>query len=153
VRQSEDIDELARSPFAPLFHFWDTQVNRQADLKELVWLGSSLRDMREFPEAVRQVMGFALYLAQTGAKHPAAVPLRGFGGAGVLEVRDDCRGDTYRGIFAVRFADAVYVLHAFKKRAKRGRATPKRDIDLVRGRLAQAARLSAQRLGSAGDHE
>lgn len=113
--------------------------------KELVWLGSSLQDMRDFPEDVRQVMGFALFLAQSGSKHVAARPLRGFGSAGVLEVADDHAGDTYRAVYTVRFADAVYVLHAFKKKAKRGRATARRDLDLVRQRLAQAGRLSAQR--------
>jgi phage-related protein len=128
-------------------------MSREADLKELVWVGSSLGDMREFPEEVRQVTGFALYLAQTGGKHVAAQPLRGFGGAGVLEVVDDHDGDTYRGVYTVRFMDALYVLHAFKKKAKRGRATPQRDMDLVHRRLAQAGRLSERRLGSSGEHE
>lgn len=122
-------------------------------VKELVWLGSSLRDMRVFPEEVRQVMGFALFLAQTGSKHVAARPLRGFGSAGVLEVVDDRAGDTYRAVYTVRFADAVYVLHAFRKKAKRGRATPQRDIDLVRRRMAQAGQLSAQRRGRSGGRE
>jgi phage-related protein len=128
-------------------------MNREADQRESIWVGSSLRDMREFPEEARQVMGFALCLAQAGGKHPSVSPLRAFGGASVLEVRDDYRGDTYRGIFTERFADAVYVLHALKKRAKRGRATPQRDIDLVRSRSAQAANLSAQRLDSTGEQE
>lgn len=96
-------------------------------------------------------MGFALFLAQSGRKHLAARPLRGFGDAGVLEIADDHAGDTYRAVYTVRFTDAVYVLHAFKKKARRGRATPRRDLDAVRRRLAQAAQLSAGRLDSAGD--
>ena len=66
------------------------------NLKRLVWVGSCREDLRLFPEEVRLVMGFALYLAQAGGKHPDAKPLRGFGGAGVLEVVDDFDGDTYR---------------------------------------------------------
>jgi phage-related protein len=124
-------------------------VRREAVLKELVWLGSSRKDLREFPEDVRQVMGFALYLAQAGSKHPAARSLRGLGDARVLEVVDDHDGDTYRGIYTVRFADAVYVLHAFKKKARHGRSTPRHDIDLVRRRLAEARRVSALRLAAA----
>jgi phage-related protein/predicted XRE-type DNA-binding protein len=110
-------------------------------LKELVWVASSLKDLRAFPEEVRQVMGFALYQAQTGGRHIAAKPLRGFGGAGVLEVVGDHDGDTYRAVYTVRFAEAVYVLHAFQKKAAHGIATPKRDIDVVRTRLESARRL------------
>ena len=84
-------------------------------------------------------MGYALYLAQCGDKHLDAKPLRGFGGgAGVLEVVADHDGDTYRAVYTVRFADAVYVLHAFQKKSKRGIATPKREIERIRQRLQQA---------------
>ena len=115
--------------------------------KELVWIASSLKDLREFPEGARQVMGYALYLAQTGAKHPAAKPLRGFRGAGVTEVVDDHDGDTYRAVYTVQFADAVYVLHAFQKKAKRGIATPKHEVDLIRDRLELARQLHRLRRG------
>jgi phage-related protein len=119
-------------------------------LKELVWVASSLKDLRAFPEEVRQVMGFALYQAQTGGKHVAAKPLQGFGGAGVLEVVEDHAGDTYRAVYTVRFAEAVYVLHAFQKKATRGIATPKHEIDLIRSRLAAARQLHEQHAGSKG---
>ncbi len=119
-------------------------------LKELVWVASSLKDLRAFPEEVRQVMGFALYRAQTGGKHVAAKPLQGFGGAGVLEVVEDHAGDTYRAVYTVRFAEAVYVLHAFQKKARRGIATPKHEIDLIRSRLATARQLHEQHAGSKG---
>jgi phage-related protein len=70
--------------------------------------------------------------------------LKGFGGAGVLEVVDDFDGDTYRAVYTVRFAGVVYVLHAFQKKAKRGIATPKREIDLIEQRLKRAREDYAQ---------
>ncbi len=93
-------------------------------------------------------MGFALYQAQLGGKHIAAKPLRGFKGAGVVEVVDDHDGDAFRAVYTVRFADAVYVLHAFQKQSKRGATTPKRDMDLIRDRLRMAQALSELRVGS-----
>lgn len=84
------------------------------DGKELVWMGSSRNDVRRFPDRVKYVVGSALRAAQRGGKHPAAKPLVGFGGAGILEIVDDDDGDTYRAVYTVRFDDAVYVLHAFK---------------------------------------
>lgn len=114
----------------------------------LVWVGSSLKDLRGFPADVRQVMGFALYTAQSGGKHIAAKPLLGHGGAGVLEVVDDYDGDTYRTVYTVRFAEAVYVLHAFQKKSTRGVATPRREIEIVDARLEFARQLHAQRLSS-----
>lgn len=108
--------------------------------KELVWIASSLKDLRDFPEDVRQVMGFALFMAQTGGKHQAAKPLKGFHGAGVLEVVDDFDGDTFRTVYTVRFAEAVYVLHAFQKKAKKAIETPKHVIDLVQQRYEAARR-------------
>ena len=107
-------------------------------MKLLVWVGSSLEDVREFPESVKRTVGYALYLAQAGGKHPDAKPLTGFGGAGVLEVAEDFSGDTYRAVYTVRLAGAVYVLHAFQKKAKTGRKTPAQEIDLVRRRLRVA---------------
>src|SRR3546814_3702782 len=85
------------------------------DLRSLAWIGNSQKELRAFPEDVKDVMGYALHLAQTGSKHDAAKPLAGFGGAGVLEVVDDYDGDTYRAVYTVKFADRVYVLHAFQK--------------------------------------
>jgi phage-related protein len=83
--------------------------------KQLVWVGSSRRDLREFPPAVRRTFGVALFAAQLGETPPNAKPLRGFGGAGVLELIEDHRGDTYRAVYTVRFATGIYVLHAFQK--------------------------------------
>ena len=119
-------------------------------MKPLVWVGSSLEDVRGFPEAVKRTVGYALYLAQAGGKHPDAKPLAGFGGAGVLEVAEDFSGDTYRAVYTVRLAGAIYVLHAFQKKAKRGIATPRQDLDLIRARLRRAEELDALRAGREG---
>ncbi|MEG3976780.1 type II toxin-antitoxin system RelE/ParE family toxin [Microcoleus sp. herbarium8] len=107
-------------------------------LKPVEWIGSSRDDLREFPEDVQQIMGFALYRAQLGKKHPDAKPLKGFKGAGVLEIVENFDGDTYRAVYTVKFEGIVYVLHAFQKKSKQGIATPKQDIDLIESRLKRA---------------
>ena len=108
--------------------------------KPTEFVGASQDDLQSFPEAVRYVFGFALYNAQLGAKHPDAKPLKGFKGSGVLEVVNDFDGDTYRALYTVKFAGVVYVLHCFQKKAKRGIATPKKEIDTIKARLARAPR-------------
>src|SRR5580704_3505520 len=92
-------------------------LERLALLKPLVWMGDSRIAVKGFPKAVRDVVGFALYQAQIGAKHVNAKPLKGFG-SGVLEVVSDHRGDTFRAVYTVRLAGKVYVLHAFQKKSK-----------------------------------
>jgi phage-related protein len=109
--------------------------------RPLIWIGSSRRDLQEFPREVRRDIGQALYAAQQGETDPAAKPLKGFGGGAVLEIVADHAGDTWRGVYTVRYAEAIYVLHAFQKKAKRGIATPKKDLDLIKRRLAEAERL------------
>ena len=106
--------------------------------KPVRWVGSSKEDVSEFPEDVRRQVGGALWEAQIGRKAPYAKPLKGFGDAGVLEVVDDFDGDTFRAVYTVRFAKAVYVLHAFQKKSKRGAATPKSELDLIEQRLKRA---------------
>src|SRR5260221_1054082 len=95
----------------------------QRRLKPVVWMGSSRRDLREFPEDVKDVMGHALLMAQLGGKHVAAKVLQGFGGASVLEVVDDHEGGTYRAVYTGRFREIVYVPHAFQKKSKTCRKT------------------------------
>ncbi len=102
--------------------------------KPLDFIGSARDDLRAFPKEVRIAIGTALNSAQLGGKHPSAKPMKGFRGAGVLEVVDDFDGDTYRAVYTVKFEDIVYVLHAFQKKSRRGIETPKGDIDLVRAR-------------------
>jgi len=106
-------------------------------------MGDSLSVVRRFPAAVRGEVGYALYLAQVGAKHLRAKPLKGLG-AGVLEVVSDHRGDTYRAVYTVKLRDRVYVLHAFMKKSKKGIATPKPEIDLLKQRLRRATELHSQ---------
>ena len=108
------------------------------DIKPVIWIGSAKRDLRAFPDKVKDSMGFALYVAQQGGKHPDAKPLRGFGGAGVLEIVEDYRGDTYRAVYTVRLAGRVYVLHAFQKKSKSGTETPTAEINLIKSRLKRA---------------
>lgn len=87
-------------------------------------------------------MGYALYVAQQGGKHRDAKPLKGFGGAGVVEIVTHVEGDTFRTVYTVRLAGAVYVLHAFQKKSKTGTATPKQDLDLIKKRLKEAERIA-----------
>jgi phage-related protein len=112
--------------------------------KPVIWLGSSREDLREFPEVVRDHMGYALYVAQQGGKHRDAKVLAGFGGAGVVEVIKDYRGDTFRAVYTLRYATAVYVLHAFKKKSKTGGETPRRDMELIKQRLREAEQIAKE---------
>ena len=113
--------------------------------RPLIWIGTSRRDLRDFPRPVRRDIGQALYTAQQGETDPAAKPLKGFGGASVIEIIAHYHADTWRAIYTVRFSEAIYVLHAFQKKSKRGIATPKKDIDLIHRRLAEAERLHRER--------
>ena len=106
--------------------------------KPVRFVASAQSDLRRFPKEVRIVVGTALNAAQLGGKHKDAKPLRGFGGASVVEIIDDFDGSTYRAVYTVRFADVVYVLHAFQKKSKKGIETPKSDIDLIKRRLKLA---------------
>lgn len=116
-------------------------------LKPLFWVGSAKKDLKTFPAEVQDVFGYALYLAQTGSKHLDAKPLKGFGGASVLEIVDDFERRTYRAVYTVKLGDAVYVLHAFQKKSTRGIATRKEDIELIEQRLKQARAHYEQEYG------
>jgi phage-related protein len=104
--------------------------------RPLVWRGTSKSDFMAFPPVVQREMGYALFLAQMGERHPTrAKTLRGFGGGSVIEVKESHDGNAYRAVYTVRYADAVYVLHAFQKKSRKGVETPKGDIDLIERRL------------------
>lgn len=107
-------------------------------MKPVEWVGSSYKDFVAFPDAIQNEMGHALYLAQTGRMHLAAKPLKGFGGAGVVELVEDDQHGTYRAVYTVKFESAIYVLHAFQKKSKKGIKTPHEELELVRRRLKVA---------------
>ena len=113
-------------------------MEASSPLKTIIWIGSSRTDLKVFPAEVKDVMGYALYQAQLGLKAASAKPLRGFGGAGVLEIVANWRTDTYRAVYTVKFSDTIYVLHAFQKKSKKGIATPKSDMELIKNRLRTA---------------
>jgi phage-related protein len=110
----------------------------------VIWIGTSRKDLRGFPEPVQDHKGYALFVAQRGGKHQDTKPLTGFGGAGVVEIIKDFRSDTFRAVYTVRFARAVYVLHAFQKKSKTGRKTPRSDIELIKRRLRDAERIALE---------
>ena len=107
-------------------------------IKPLFWIASSKKDLKSLPENIQNSFGYALHVAQIGLKHDDAKPLKGFGGAAVLEVVENYDGDTFRAVYTVRFAQVVYVLHVFQKKSKTGIATSKQDMDLIKARLKQA---------------
>jgi phage-related protein len=106
--------------------------------RPLFWVGHALKELRKLPAPVQDTVGFALYQAQLGDEHIDAKPLKGFGGAAVLEVVERRDGNAYRAVYTVKFKEAVYVLHVLQKKSLRGSATPKDHIELVRHRLKEA---------------
>lgn len=106
--------------------------------KPIKWIGSAKRDLNAMPEDVKDVFGHAIDLAQAGGKHQDAKAMSGFGSAGVLEVVEDYRSDTYRAVYTVKFAGWIYVLHCFQKKSKNGIKTPKEDLALINVRLKAA---------------
>ena len=106
--------------------------------RPLEWISGSHKDLMALPTDVRRFFGYALSLAQAGDQHESAKVLQGFGGAGVLELIEDDVGGTYRAVYTVKFEEAVFVLHCFQKKSKRGIATPSEDLELIRARLKVA---------------
>src|SRR5262249_33483964 len=102
------------------------------------WMGSTREDLKDSPDEVKDAIGYAIWLAQRGGKHPDAKPLKGFGGARVIEITADFDGNTWRAVYTVQIADAIWVLHFFQKKSKKGIATPKSEIDLIEKRLKDA---------------
>lgn len=122
----------------PLTKYVKSDIVILMETKPLHFMGASRKDLRTMPKGARMKVGDALFEAQNGEKADAAKPLKGFSGAGVLEVVADHDGDTYRAVYTVRFRAAVYVLHCFQKKSKRGIATPKKEFELIERRLAEA---------------
>ena len=120
--------------------------------KPLEWIASSHKDLMALPSDVRRRFGYALSLAQIGDQDDAAKELKGFGGAGVLKVVEDDAGGTYRAVYTVKFAEAVFVLHCFQKKSKSGIATPKADMDIIRARLKVAEALAEELRNAKANH-
>lgn len=111
-------------------------------LRPVFWMGSSKKDLKRMPGPVQDSVGYALFMAQKGLKPSNAKVLKGFGSAGVLEVVEDASAGTYRAVYTVRFSRAVFVLHCFQKKSAHGIATTKHDLDMIRRRLAEAAKVA-----------
>ena len=129
-------------------------INESVDTttRQLLWIGSSKKDLMALPMPVRKFFGHTLNFAQEGEQHEAAKVLKGFGGAGVLEVVESDADGTYRAVYTVKFKEAVFVLHCFQKKSKSGIATPKKDMDIVHARLKVAETLAKEiRDGKAHD--
>jgi phage-related protein len=107
-------------------------------LQPVRWVPPSYDELVAFPRDVQHAIGVALMMAQGGGKHPSAKPLKGFRGAGVLEVVENHDGDTFRAVYTVRFAEVIYMLHAYQKKSKKGIKTPKRVLELIKARLKTA---------------
>ncbi len=112
-------------------------------IKIVIWIGSSKDELLEFPEDVIDEVGYVLYLVQINQNHPHIKPLKGLNG--VWEIRSNDRGDAYRTVYAINIDDALYVLHAFKKKSKSGIKTPQQTIDLIKQRLKRAIEVSKKR--------
>ena len=112
--------------------------------RAVVWVGTTRKDLKTFPRPVQRAVGLALYAAQLGETPPDAKVLKGFGGAGVLELVENYNGDTWRAVYTVRFAKRIYVLHVFQKKSKRGTATPRQDRELIRARLRSAGQMYSE---------
>ncbi len=121
--------------------------------KRIIFLGSSLKDLTAFPLPAKRVTGHALRLAQQGEQHADARPMRGFGSAQVVEIRVDHATDTYRAVYTTSLGDVVYVLHAFQKKSTQGIKTPKRHLETIARRLAQAQDLQAKQDQQQGERD
>ncbi|CAN5653478.1 type II toxin-antitoxin system RelE/ParE family toxin [soil metagenome] len=108
--------------------------------RRILYLGTSKDDLGEFPHEVQEGVLYALEVARLGGKASSAIPLNGFGVTQVFEIKEPFDGDTYRAVYLARFRDALYVLHAFQKKSKSGKAIPRLDREMIERRLKLALR-------------
>ena len=118
-----------------------------ASLRPIIWGPRTLQELRSLPKKVKREFGRALQFAQAGDKHPTAKPLKGFGGGGILEIVEDYDRGSYRAVYTVRFKEAVYVLHVFQKKSKKGIETTRSDLNLIKERLKWTTQNHATRSG------
>ena len=110
-------------------------------LRPLVWLGDSRKNLRDFPDGAQKLLGDELQLIQFGGMPKDAKPFKGVG-SGVIEIALRYSSDAYRVVLAVQIGRRIYILHAFRKKSKKGIGTPKRDVDLIRKRYTEAQELA-----------
>ena len=110
-------------------------------MRQVVWISSSLKDLKKFPEAVKDEIGYIIYVVQIGEHHTNIIPLTGFPG-GVMEIKSDYDKDTYRAVYVAKLGDEIYILLTFKKKSKRGIKIPKEDIEVIRQRLRSAQEMA-----------
>jgi len=116
------------------------EKSEENKIKPVIWIGSSLEDLERFPKEVQREIGYALYQTQIGEKHHKTKSLKGF--SGVMEIVSRYATDTYRAVYATKIGNAIYILHCFQKKSKKGISTPKKEIDLIRKRLQIAQELA-----------
>ena len=126
------------APALPSLYLFGYNCYMTVQEQPLIWIGSSKKDLMALPIKVRKFFGHALDFAQRGERHDSAKVLKGFGGAGILEVVEDDAGGTYRAVYTWKFKEEVFVLHCFQKKSKSGIATPKEDLEIIRARLKVA---------------
>lgn len=146
IKKAQPLRELLQYSTISLCQFWHTMnivPEKPEQPRKLVWLVDSIDRLTAFPPVVRKKLGFALYQAQIGQKHESAKILHGFAER-VWQVRADDPGGSYRAVYVAQFREAVYVLHAFQKKATSGIATPQRELDLIRQRLQLARKLAGK---------
>ena len=119
--------------------------DRPQQLKPIRWMASTKEDLSSSPDAVKDAIGYALYEVQCGQRPANAKPLKGFGGAGILEIVEDFDGDTWRTVYTVEIAGVIYVLDFFQKKAKKGISTPKHIIGRIKKRRRDAMVLEGQK--------
>jgi phage-related protein len=107
-------------------------------MRPLLWIGPSLKNLRDMPEDVKKEFGHSLREIQKGRDPGNIKPLKHLGETGILEIIVDDRAGTFRTVYTVEFEDVIAVLHVFQKKSKSGIATPKQEIELVLKRLKQA---------------
>jgi len=116
---------------------------KQVNIRPVVWIGDSKKQLKKMPEDVQKQLGGELYLAQRGETPPHGKMFKGIG-SGVFEIKDDFDSDTYRLVYAVQIGTRLYVLHVFQKKSKKGIATPKKDVDLIARRYKEAVEMEKE---------
>ena len=122
-------------------------------LKPVGWIGSSRRDLRDFPDGAQDKIGIALQEVQYGSRPASVRTLSGFGSANVAEIKVSDDGDAYRAVYTARFAEYIFVLHAFQKKSSRGIEIAKQDVEMIRTRLKLAEATHEELIAGQGEED